>query len=71
MSENGIRIDGTSGRFLAAIVILLLSAGVIGIWNMNATLNRLVVSVEFIKSEQVRMGNEVRENSNRIGRTYK
>ena len=66
MAENGIRIDGNFGKFLAAIVIVLLTAGVIGIWNMNATLSRLVVSVEFIKAEQVRMGNEVRRNSTRM-----
>ena len=66
MAENGIRIDGNFGKFLAAIVIVLLTAGVVGIWQMNGTLNRLVVSVEYIKAEQVRMGAEVRRNSNRM-----
>ncbi len=71
MAENGIRIDGTFGKFLAAVVIVLLCAGVVGIWNMNGTLNRLVVSVEFIRGEQVQMGREVRRNSDRIGGMYR
>ncbi len=71
MAENEIRINGAFGKFLAAVVIVLLTAGVVGIWQMNATLNRLVVSVEFIKVEQVRMGNEVRRNSDRIGGMYR
>ena len=68
MSENGIRINGAFGKFLAAVVIALLCAGVVGIWQMNGTLNKLVVAVEFIKIEQVRMAEEVRGNSDRIGR---
>ena len=70
MSVNGIRINGIVGYVVASVVIFLLGAGVVGIWNMNGTLNKLVVAVEFIKLEQVRMAEEVRDNSDKIGRIY-
>ena len=64
--SNAIAINGAFGKFIAAVVIALLIAGVVGIWNMNATLNRLVVTVSFIKEAQMKMDLEVQENADGI-----
>ncbi len=67
-TPNGISINGTFGKFIAAVVIALLIAGVVGIWNMNGTMNRLVATVDFIRATQMDMAKDVRENTERIYR---
>jgi len=67
-TPSSIIVNGTLGKFLAAVVVILLATGVVGIWQMNGTLNRLVVSVEFIKAEQVEMDTKVEKNTDRIHR---
>jgi len=67
-SVNSVVINGTFGKFIAPTVIVLLTAGVIGIWNMNGTMNRLVATVDFIRATQIEMAIEVQENTDRIYR---
>ncbi len=67
-AESSITINGAFGKFIAATVIVLLSAGVIGIWNMNGTMNRLVATVDFIRAAQIEMAKDVEDNTERIYR---
>jgi len=64
--HSRVVVNGTLGKFIAGVVIILLAAGVVGIWNMNGTMHKLVATVEFIKDAQVRMGEDVEDNADRI-----
>ncbi len=66
--NSSIIINGTFGKFIAAVVVILLAAGVVGIWNMNGTMNRLVATVDFIRATQIEMAKDVEDNTDRIYR---
>ncbi len=67
-TTSAVTVNGTFGKFIAAVVIALLIAGVVGIWNMNGTINRLVATVDFIRATQIKLAVDVEENTDRIYR---
>ena len=68
MSDSGIQINGAFGKIIATIVVALLIAGVVGVWNMNSTQAKMITHIEWIIDTQVKMGKRVEENRSRLDR---
>ena len=58
---NSIQINGALGKSVAAIVVALLIASVIGVWNMNGQLNRIATDLTWLKQQ-------VQSNTTRLDR---
>lgn len=67
MADGGIQINGGFAKamtsIIAGVIVILLGAGVIGVWDMNAKVSRIGEKVEWLVKQ-------VDDNTDRLNRIY-